>query len=258
VIRSFPECLTPRGISFDDRLVALDSLEGCGPNDTPAPSQVLDLVSEDIVIDLGKRPVHRAVFSPEAFDGPPYVAVEIESLVEIYSLDTADLVTSYSTDELGVTGLAVLSLDPEGKYLGIGTIGPNSIAIDMISVMAGVPKMDAVLFNLEGNNANAPQFRVTSDGIGASASFDPVYRVWDITTGELLFEIRVAEHDLGAVNFTRDGTQLAYEDAGGVIRFTPLDTGEVVERARATVTRDLTDDECRQYLHTEGCVGLTS
>lgn len=258
VLRFFPECLAPRDISFDDRLVALDSFEGCDPNDTPAPSQVLDLVNEEIVIDLGKRQVWRAVFSPEGFDGPPYVAVSIESFVEIYSLADRELVTSYSTDELGVSGFLVLSLDPDGKYLGIGTNGPSSIVIDMTAVMSGVPKMDAVLFNLEGNNANAPQFRVTSDGIGASASFDPVYRVWDINTEEMLFEIEVEGLDLGAVNFTRDGTQLAYEDTGGVIRFTPLDTGEVVERARATVTRGLTDDECSQYLHTDGCVGETS
>ncbi|MGH3649453.1 MAG: AfsR/SARP family transcriptional regulator, partial [Acidimicrobiia bacterium] len=40
---------------------------------------------------------------------------------------------------------------------------------------------------------------------------------------------------------------------GGVLRFTPLDTDEVIGQARAALTRELTDDECRQYLHTDGC-----
>jgi DNA-binding SARP family transcriptional activator/WD40 repeat protein len=256
ITEEFSDCLLPRGISFDDRLVVLDAVEACEPGITTTPSQVLDLETGDIVIDLGGRNVQKAVFSPEAYDGPTFVAVKSDdNEVEIYSLKDRELVTSYSAEDLGVTVFGVLSLDPEGRYLGIGTQGRNSIVIDMTSVMAGEARMDAVIFNMEGNNANAPQFRVTSDGIGASASFDPVYRVWDINTEELLFEIRVEGlDDVGAVNFTPDGTQLAYEDADGVIRFTPLDTGEVIERARATVTRGLTDDECLQYLKTAKCV----
>jgi hypothetical protein len=145
-------------------------------------------------------------------------------------------------------------LDPDGRYQGIGTNGPDSFVIDMEALMSGVPKMDAVVFHVEGNRTNAPQFRVTSDGIGASASFDPVYRVWDVVTGEFLFEVEVEglEH-VGAVNFTHDGSQMVYEDAGGVVRFTPVDTYEVVERAQAAVTRSFADDECRRYLHIDSC-----
>ncbi len=256
VERTFSECLIPRAISSDDRLVVLDSLDVCNPNDTSTPSQVFDTATGEMAIDLGKRAVVKAVFSPEAFAGPGYVAVSIYGeFLEIYSLDDPRLVASYSLQELGITGLGVLTVDPLGKYLGIGTIGPNSIVIDMTAIMSGTSKMDAVLFNLEGNTANAPQFRVTSEGIGASASFDPVYRVWDINTGTLLFEIDAPGlDDLGAVQFSPDGRTLGYEAANGVIRFTPLDTDEVIARARETVTRSLTDDECRRFLHTDGCL----
>jgi hypothetical protein len=95
---------------------------------------------------------------------------------------------------------------------------------------------------------------VTSDGIAASAGFDGFYRVWDTETDEMLFEIREpAIVGQGAARFTWDGSQLAYEDARGNIRFTPLDTMEAIAQARATLTRSLTDDECQQYLHTDGC-----
>jgi WD40 repeat protein len=256
VTHTFPECMIPRATSSGDEFVVLDSVDVCDPNDTLVPSQVLDLDSGAMVIDLGKRAILKAVFSPEGFDGPRYVAVTpYGEALEIYSLDDHELVASYSMDELRITGLGPLAVDPTGKYLGFGTIGPSSIVIDMTAIMSGASKMDAVLFNIEGNTATSPQFRVTSDGIGASASFNPVYRVWDINARELLFEINVdGLDDLGAVQFTPDGQQLAYEAANGVIRFTPLDTQAVIERARATVTRSLTDDECRQYLHTDGCV----
>jgi hypothetical protein len=72
---------------------------------------------------------------------------------------------------------------------------------------------------------------------------------------EFLFEITIDRHDgLATVQFSHDGTQLAYKDTGGVIRFSPLDDEAVVAKAEAVVTRSLSDDECRRYLHTEGCV----
>jgi hypothetical protein len=253
VVEDFGPCLLPRAVSFDGSLVALSSEGPCPPTDPPTPSQVRDLRTDAVVIDLGARDVWRAVFSPPSFDGPPFVVVNAATL-DIYNLDEG-LVASYSIEELNSGGFIVMSLSPDGKYLGVGTNGPDSIVIDMEALMSGVPKMEAVVFHVEGNRSNAPQFRVSSDGIGASASFDSVYRVWDIKSAEFMFEVEVDDlDDIGAVQFTPDGMQLAYEDVGGVVRFTPVDTYEVIARARATVTRFLTDDECRQYLHTDGCI----
>jgi len=71
-----------------------------------------------------------------------------------------------------------------------------------------------------------------------------------------LWEIEVAGLDSPpAHTLNGDDTELIYEDANGVLRFTPLDTDELVAQAGAALTRRLTDDECRQYLHTDGCEG---
>jgi DNA-binding SARP family transcriptional activator/WD40 repeat protein len=252
IVEDFGPCLLPRAVTSDGSLAVLSSEGPCPPTDPPTPSQVRDLRTDETVIDLGPGDIWRAVFSPPTFEGPPFVVV-LSADIDIHDLE-GGLVASYSLDELESGGFIVPSLSPDGRYLGVGTNGPDSIVIDMEELMSGVPKMDAVLFQVEGNRSNAPQFRVTSSGIGASASFDPVYRVWDVTSGEFLFEVGVDGMDeLGAVQFTPDGTQLAYEDVGGVVRFTPIDTYEVVERARATVTRTLSDDECRRYLHLDSC-----
>jgi WD40 repeat protein/DNA-binding SARP family transcriptional activator len=258
VTRVFPECLSPRAISPDERLVVLNAIEDVCRDLTDTPSQVLDLATEQMLIDLGPRFVFKAVFSPsETFDGERYVVVNIDyTLIEVYSLEDGQLVASYSLDDLRAEAFLVLSLDPQGRYLGIGGNQSRPLVIDMVALMSGAPKMDAVVFDLEAHKTSVPQVRVTSDGLVASAPFDGVYRVWDIATEELQFEIRVEGLvDQGAAQFTWDGTQLAYEDADGVIRFTPLDNDEVIARARAALTRGLTDDECRQYLHTENCRG---
>jgi DNA-binding SARP family transcriptional activator/WD40 repeat protein len=258
VTRVFPQCLSPRAISPQERLVVLDAVQACGSDGTDTPSQVLDLDSGEVLIDLGRRMVFKAVFSPSnTFDGERYVVVNINSvIIEIYSLEDGQSVASYSLDDLRAEGFLVLSLDPQGRYLGIGGAHSRPLVIDMVAIMSGAPKMDAVVFDLEAHKAGIPQVRVTSDGLVASAPFDGVYRVWDIATEELQFEIRVdGLVDQGAAQFTWDGTQLAYEDADGVIRFTPIDNHEVIARARAALTRTLTDDECRQYLHTASCPG---
>jgi DNA-binding SARP family transcriptional activator/WD40 repeat protein len=253
VIEQFPPCLLPRAVSPDASLVVLSlDDQACPPSGAAMSSQVQDLRTGETIIDLGASGVDRAVFSPPTFDGPPYVAMNSDG-IEIYTLD-GERVATYTPEELPSGGWLVLSLDPDGRYLGIGTNGPDSFVIDMEALTSGAPKMDAVIFQVEGNRTNAPQFRVTSDGIGASASFDPVYRVWDVVTGEFLFEVEAAgvEH-VGTVNFTHDGTQMVYEDAGGVVRSTPVDNYEAVERAQAAVTRSLRDDECRQFLHIDSC-----
>jgi len=123
VIRDF-DCLLPRGISFDDRLVVLDAVDACEPGTTTTPSQVLDLETDDIVIDLGQRNVQKAVFSPEGYDGPPFVAVKLDDTdIEIYSLEERALIASFSAEDLGVTVFGVLSLDPKAGIWESGPLG---------------------------------------------------------------------------------------------------------------------------------------
>ena len=248
---SFPECQTPKAISPSESFVVIDAFDPqiC-PEGSDVPSQVLDIATDEVLIDLEDRWIFRAVFSPAGtFDGHQYVVLNVgQTDIEIYSLPDGDLVTSYSNDELATESFLTLDLDSKGRYLGFGVNGSHVVVIDVASVIEGSPKMDAVALNIEAHGGNAPQVRVTSDGIAVSGGFDGFYRVWDTETGEMLFRIR--EPGMvgfnGAARFTWDGSHLAYEDAHGSIRFTPVDTMEVVAQARAALTRSLTDDECRQ------------
>lgn len=95
---------------------------------------------------------------------------------------------------------------------------------------------------------------MTPAGLVATSGFDGFHRFWDLDTGELRFEIEVSGL-LGtpAHAFSPDFATFYYEDGGGIIRAMPTDVDELIATATASVTRTLTDDECRRYLHIDGC-----
>ena len=57
-----------------------------------------------------------------------------------------------------------------------------------------------------------------------------------------------------SVAFSPDGSLLASVD-GTTVRVWALDIDDLLEIARQNVTRSLTDEECRQYLHVEPLPG---
>ncbi|HUF58178.1 MAG TPA: hypothetical protein VMR89_01640 [Actinomycetota bacterium] len=56
---------------------------------------------------------------------------------------------------------------------------------------------------------------------------------------------------VSGVAFGPDGRRLVSAGPDGVVRVWTLDLDELIEIADE-VTRELTDDECRQYLHLQG------
>jgi Novel STAND NTPase 1/WD domain, G-beta repeat len=72
---------------------------------------------------------------------------------------------------------------------------------------------------------------------------------------ERLVEARLVTSDamVTSVAFSPDGSRLASVGADGALRVWALDLDDLVEIARSELTRTLTDDECRQYLHLRRC-----
>jgi len=89
----------------------------------------------------------------------------------------------------------------------------------------------------------------------ATAGLEGFYRIWNIETGELVMEIDVRgeQTPVSSLGWSPDGSTLYYLHDSRVIGRLPIDPAEMIELAASAVTRSLTDDECRQYLHTDGC-----
>ncbi len=87
----------------------------------------------------------------------------------------------------------------------------------------------------------------------ATASADKTVKLWDGVTGEELLTLYGHTAVVGDVAFSPDGTRLASMSDDGTARVYVLPMEELVALAETRVTRALTTDECRKYLHMEQC-----
>lgn len=87
----------------------------------------------------------------------------------------------------------------------------------------------------------------------ATSHDDGTVRLWDASNGRQRVVLRGHDHYIETVAFSPDGSKLATADSQGNIRVWAVDLDDLIEIARSRITRPLSDDECRQYLHQERC-----
>ena len=93
------------------------------------------------------------------------------------------------------------------------------------------------------------------DGQGrrATGSVDGTVKLWDAESGLLLLTLEGFGEAVSGVAFSADGSRLIASSYDATVRGFLLDPDELVALARSRLTRTLTREECRQYLHQETC-----
>jgi WD40 repeat protein/DNA-binding SARP family transcriptional activator len=87
----------------------------------------------------------------------------------------------------------------------------------------------------------------------ATSAFDKLAKVWDVETGQELATLYGNGSNVFGVVFGPDGNWLATAGGDGTVRVYELDTADLVASARSRLTRSLTTEECRRYLHVDTC-----
>ncbi len=87
----------------------------------------------------------------------------------------------------------------------------------------------------------------------AATSVDSGVRLYDATSFELQLVLRGHAGGSSWVDFSPDGTMLVSSGRNDIVRVWALEIDDLLEVARRNVTRPLTDEECRQYLHVGSC-----
>jgi WD40 repeat protein/DNA-binding SARP family transcriptional activator len=89
----------------------------------------------------------------------------------------------------------------------------------------------------------------------AVANADGTVRLFTADTGAQQFVLPSSGCTVESLAFSPDGTKLASTSPCDGVRIWALDLDDLLEIAHREVTRPLTDEECRQYLHVDQCPG---
>jgi WD40 repeat protein/transcriptional regulator with XRE-family HTH domain len=180
-------------------------------------------------------------FSP---DGKRVFSTGADSrLVRVWDAETGQQLAEFPDEGKDVFGLA---LSPDGATLALGNQDGDITLWDVAS--------GKFLHRLSGHAGLILRLQFSQDGQQlASASFDRLAKVWDVSTGKEIVTLYGNHGNVFGVSFHPEGTRLATAGADGTVRTYTLQIDDLVELARSRVTRSLTNEECKQFLHQDIC-----
>ena len=142
---------------------------------------------------------------------------------------------------------SAIEFDPTGTTFAVGR---RNGTVELHGAGAG-----ELIREFKAHSGTVGDLAFSADGTRiATAGEDASVAIFDARTGERQLVLRGHGYLVSGLDFSPDGRRLVTTAPDGVVRVWTLDLDELIEIARGKVTRDLTDDECRQYLRLpEGC-----
>lgn len=149
----------------------------------------------------------------------------------------------FSENGKDIYGVAV---NPQGDLLAAANQDGEIILWDL--------ETGKVVHRMTGHAGLTLRLAFNADGSQiASASFDKLAKVWDVATGEEVISLYGNLSNVFGVAFSPDGRRLATAGADGSLRTFTLQSEELINLAQTRVTRSLTVEECRKFLHVTDC-----
>ena len=261
VILTLPECESPRAIDARNRWVLVDGFT-CpdafqGPQPTNRRTGFVDLDTGDLLAPVrDPNGVAEAVLGPPGTIAADLFAYHTSTHVIFGRASTREILTVWHVPE-GVTPLSA-AMSPDGSMVGVSAQTGQGIVFDVQAILDGASADDAV--TIYGDLSAGPTHRAVpiGDSIVTSGGGTQI-RQWDTESGSLLADV-TTNPGRSAFLFAvpSDDDSVYYQDAGGVIRRFPINTGDLVALARSRVQRGFTDTECHRYFPPGDCPTVIS
>jgi WD40 repeat protein len=224
------EFLATAGFQDDRGVVTVMDRDG-------APVAELPEEPGGVVTSVAFSPDGRRLVTSRA---PPRVETEFDGLM-VWDWRSGEAVTPIKTQAVRAV------FDPSGTRIASAS-GLDAV-VDVWDARTGDE-----LATLVGHTGLVLDVAFSPDGASvATGAMDGTVRLWDADGGSPPLVLRGHKGPVGSVEFSPDGSKLASVSADGTARVWALDVGDLVEIARGKLTRTLTDEECRQFLHVDRC-----
>jgi WD40 repeat protein len=110
------------------------------------------------------------------------------------------------------------------------------------------------MMTLAGHQGRAWHAAFSPDGRRiATAGADGQLILWSAGTGEKLYVLASQPEEVRSLAFSHDGRFLAAAGVDGTVRIYVIPIEDLMSLAHERLTRELTEAECRRYLHLARC-----
>lgn len=221
----------------DNSLLASAGLDGRVVIWDPVTGEQVDSLREHL------SAVTSVEFSPE---GKLLASTSVIPFAKVIVWDTTTWEVAMMIEEDG--SLFGLAFSPDGSRLA--TSGVNGI-ITIRDAADGQTLLEFI-----GHAGDVVDIVFSPDGqLIATASSSGEAKIWDAVSGQELFSFLSSNAAATGVAFHPDGQSLLVSLENGRIVLHRLDIAYFLAQAQGRVTRGLTTEECRAYLHVEECPG---
>lgn len=184
--------------------------------------------------------VYGVAFSP---DGTRLATASADRTAKLWALSSGKELLTFASDNAAVNSVA---FSPDGSRLA--TAGADG----KVKLWSSVSGKQLLAINGHPMAVNSVAF--SPDGTRlAAACADGLVRLWSTFSGEELLTLSGHAAAVHSIDFSPDGRRLASASDDKTVRVHSLIVEDLIARARKRVTRSLTTEECREYLHVEKC-----
>jgi WD40 repeat protein len=136
--------------------------------------------------------------------------------------------------------------DPTGTHIATNRLVEGIVDVwdvetgERVTSLAAPSAVGALTYGLDGTTL-------------ATGHADGTVRLWDPDAGTQRLVLPADDGRIVQVVFDPEGSRLASVSEDGLVRVWTLELDDLITVAEQRLTRTLSDEECRQYLHIERC-----